>query len=207
MGYSGAMSDTTMPPITGLILAGGEGRRMGGQDKGLVLLRGRPLAEWVLTRIQPQVSEVLISANRNLEAYAALGHPVLRDRTEGFVGPLAGIARGLLETRRPFLLAVPCDTPFLPDDLVARLYAALVREQAELAVPLAAGRTQHAVCLMRTEVGASLAAYLARGGRKVQDWQAGLKRAVVDFGDEAAFFVNINRPEQLAALEARPRPD
>ncbi|MEO1766871.1 molybdenum cofactor guanylyltransferase MobA [Thiobacter aerophilum] len=204
MRYSDAMNDTRMPPVTGLILAGGEGRRMGGQDKGLMRLRGRPLAEWVLTRIRPQVSEVLISANRNLEAYGALGHPVLRDRTGGFVGPLAGIARGLLETRHPLLLAVPCDTPFLPDDLMARLYAALVGQGADLAVPVAAGRAQHAICLMRTEVGASLADYLARGGRKVQEWQAMLKRVSVDFGEEAAFFVNINRPEQLAALEALP---
>ena len=199
------MSETIRPAITGLVLAGGEGRRMGGQDKGLLPLRGRPLVEWVLSRIRPQVSEVLISANRNLDAYARFGPPVLKDRTEGFVGPLAGIARGLLEARHELLLAVPCDTPFLPDDLVARLHAALTAGDFDLAVPLVEGRTQNAICLMHTRVGASLAAYLGQGGRKVEAWQAGLRRTLADFSDEAAFFVNLNRPEQFAALEGLPR--
>jgi len=198
------MSETSRPAITGLVLAGGEGRRMGGQDKGLVPLRGRPLIEWVLSRIRPQVTDILISANRNLEAYARFGHPVLTDRTEGYVGPLAGIARGLLETRHGLLLAVPCDTPFLPDDLVARLWDALSAGDFDLAVPLVKGRTQNAICLMHTRVGASLAQYLAQGGRQVEAWQTGIKRAVADFDDEAAFFVNLNRPEQLAALEDLP---
>jgi molybdopterin-guanine dinucleotide biosynthesis protein A len=193
------------PPVTAILLAGGEGRRMGGQDKGLIQLRGKPLAEWVLTRVRPQVSEVLISANRNVEAYAALGYPVVRDKTEGYVGPLAGIARGLLDAKTELVLSVPCDTPFLPDDLVARLYAALANGEHDLAVPLAAGRTQNAICLMRRRVGSNLAIFLSQGGRKVQDWQAGLKLAVTDFSDEAAFFVNINNPEQLAALDAKGR--
>ena len=193
----------TTPPVTAILLAGGEGRRMGGQDKGLISLRGKPLAEWVLSRIQPQVAEILISANRNIEEYAALGHPVVRDKTEGYVGPLAGIARGLLDAQTELVLSIPCDTPFLPDDLVARLYAALANGDHDLAVPLAAGRTQNAICLMRRSVGASLAQFLAQGGRKVMDWQAGHKLAVADFSDEAAFFVNINNPEQLAALDAK----
>lgn len=197
------MNSAPIPPVTAILLAGGEGRRMGGQDKGLITLRGKPLAEWVLTRIRPQVAEILISANRNVEAYAALGYPVVRDKTEGYVGPLAGIARGLLDAGTELVLSVPCDTPFLPDDLVARLYAAL--GDHDLVVPLAAGRTQNAICLMRRQVGANLAIFLSQGGRKVQDWQAGLKLAVADFSDEAGYFVNINRPEQLAALDARGR--
>ncbi len=199
------MNSAPIPPVTAILLAGGEGRRMGGQDKGLITLRGKALAEWVLTRIRPQVSEILISANRNVEAYAALGYPVVRDKTEGYVGPLAGIARGLLDAGTELVLSVPCDTPFLPDDLVARLYAALSSGSHDLAVPLAAGRTQNAICLMRRHVGANLAIFLSQGGRKVQDWQAGLKLAVADFSDEAGYFVNINRPEQLAALDARGR--
>lgn len=199
------MNSPALPPITAIVLAGGEGRRMGGRDKGLLPLHGKPLVEWVLARIRPQVAEILISANRNLETYRAFGHPVLPDRTEGFVGPLAGIARGLIEARHELVLTVPCDTPFLPDDLVARLYAALMAGPHDLAVPLAGGRTQNVICLMRREVGVNLAAYLAQGGRKVQEWQAGLGLSLADFGDEAAFFVNINRPEQLAALEARGR--
>ncbi len=197
------MSPAALPPITAIVLAGGEGRRMGGLDKGLIALHGRPLVEWVLTRIRPQVTEILISANRNFETYGRFGHPVLPDRTEGFVGPLAGIARGLIEARHELVLAVPCDTPFLPDDLVARLYTALAGGAHDLAVPLAGGRTQNAICLMRRQAGASLAAYLAQGGRKVQEWQRSLRLALADFSDEAGFFVNINRPEQLARLEAR----
>jgi molybdenum cofactor guanylyltransferase len=199
------MNPTPTPPVTAILLAGGEGRRMGGQDKGLIPLRDKPLAEWVLTRIRPQVSEILISANRNLQAYKALGYPVVRDKTEGYVGPLAGIARGLLDAKHDLVLSVPCDTPFLPDDLVARLYGALTNGDHDLAVPLAAGRTQNAICLMRRSVGSNLAAFLSQGGHKVMDWQAGLKLAVADFSDEAGYFVNINRPEQLAALGARGR--
>lgn len=199
------MNATSIPPVTAILLAGGEGRRMGGQDKGLIALRGKTLAEWVLTRIRPQVSEILISANRNIEAYESLGYPVVRDKTEGYVGPLAGIARGLLDARNDLVLSVPCDTPFLPDDVVARLYAALSQGDHDLAVPLAAGRTQNAICLMRRSVGSNLAIFLSQGGRKVQDWQAGLKLAVADFSDEAGYFVNINSPEQLAALDARGR--
>ena len=190
-------------PITAILLAGGAGRRMGGEDKGLLKLKDKPLTEWVLARIQPQVDEVLISANRNLDIYRAFGFPVLPDKTEGYAGPLAGIARGLLDAQHDLILSVPCDTPFLPDDLVARLYAALHAGDYDLAVPLIAGAGQHAICLMRRRVGANLAVYLSQGGRKVQEWQAGLKCAHADFSDAAPFFVNLNQPEQLAALEGR----
>lgn len=192
-------------PVTAIILAGGEGRRMGGEDKGLLKLKDKSLVEWVLARIEPQTDEILISANRNLEAYAALGHPVVRDKTEGYAGPLAGIARGLLDAQHELILATPCDTPFLPDDLVARLYQALVENGADLAVPDTGDRTHPAICLMRRHVGGNLATFLAQGGRKVQDWQAGLKTTTADFRDLANFFININRPEQLAALDARGR--
>jgi molybdopterin-guanine dinucleotide biosynthesis protein A len=190
-------------PITAILLAGGAGRRMGGEDKGLLKLKDKPLTEWVLARIKPQVDEVLISANRNLDIYRAFGFPVLPDKTEGYAGPLAGIARGLLDAQHDLILSVPCDTPFLPDDLVARLYAALHAGDYDLAVPLIAGAGQHAICLMRRRVGANLALYLSQGGRKVQEWQAGLKCAHADFSDAAPFFVNLNQPEQLAALEGR----
>ncbi len=189
--------------ISAILLAGGAGRRMGGEDKGLLKLKDKPLIEWVLARIKPQVNEVLISANRNLEIYRAFGFPVLPDKTEGYAGPLAGIARGLLDAQHDLILSVPCDTPFLPDDLVARLYAALDAGEHDLAVPYIAGAGQHAICLMRRRVGANLAVYLSQGGRKVQEWQAGLQCAQVDFSDAAPFFVNLNQPEQLAALEGR----
>lgn len=178
---------------------------MGGEDKGLLKLKDKPLVEWVLARIKPQSDEILISANRNLDAYASLGYSVFPDKTEGYAGPLAGIARGLLDARHELILSVPCDTPFLPDDLVARLYQALIEQHADLAVPDTGDRTQAAICLMRRQVGGNLAAFLAQGGRKVLEWQAGLKCARADFRDAAPFFVNINRPEQLAMLDARGR--
>jgi molybdopterin-guanine dinucleotide biosynthesis protein A len=190
-------------PISAILLAGGAGRRMGGEDKGLLKLKGKPLVEWVLARIAPQVDEILISANRNLDTYRAFGYPVLPDKTEGYAGPLAGIARGLLDAKHELILSVPCDTPFLPDDLVARLMSALFAGDFDLAVPVIAGAGQHAICLMRRQVGANLAGYLAQGGHKVQEWQAGLKCAQTDFTDAAPFFVNLNQPEQLAALESR----
>ncbi len=189
--------------ITAILLAGGAGRRMGGEDKGLLKLKDKPLVEWVLARIEPQVDEILISANRNLERYRTFGFVVLPDKTEDYAGPLAGIARGLLDAKHELILSVPCDTPFLPDDLVARLLATLNAGHYDLAVPVIAGAGQHAICLMRRQVGANLAVYLAQGGRKVQEWQAGLKCAHADFSDAAPFFVNLNQPEQLAALEGR----
>ncbi len=190
-------------PISAILLAGGAGLRMGGEDKGLLKLKDKTLAQWVLARIAPQVDEILISANRNLDTYCGFGYPVMPDKTEGFAGPLAGIARGLLDAKHELILSAPCDTPFLPDDLVARLLAALSADNYDLVVPVVDGAGQHAICLMRRQVGANLAAYLAQGGRKVQEWQAGLRCAQADFTDVAPFFVNLNRPEQLAALESR----
>src|SRR5690606_13102364 len=119
---------------TGLILAGGQGRRMGGVDKGLQPLRDRPMVEWVLERLQPQVADVIINANQNRDLYARYGHPVAGDEIGGFAGPLAGLHAGLKSTSRAFVLTVPCDSPFLPHDLHARLYAASQAADADLAV-------------------------------------------------------------------------
>ncbi len=190
-------------PITAIVLAGGAGRRMGGEDKGLLQLKQKPLIEWVLARIAPQVNEIIISANRNLERYQSFGHAVVQDKTQGYAGPLAGIARGLLDAKHELILSVPCDTPFLPDDLVSRLYSGLNADDYDVAVPVVAGKGQHAIALMQRRVGANLAAFLAQGGHAVHEWQAGLKRAEVDFSDAAPFFVNLNQPEQLAVLEGR----
>ena len=107
--------------VTGVVLAGGQGRRMGGVDKGLKILRGKPMVEWVIERIAPQVHEVLINANQNLERYAAFGHRVIPDEIAGYAGPLAGLHRGLTEAANELVATVPCDSPFLPRDLVARL--------------------------------------------------------------------------------------
>jgi molybdopterin-guanine dinucleotide biosynthesis protein A len=184
--------------ITGLVLAGGQGRRMGGVDKGLQELEGRPLVQWVLDRLAPQVDSVLVSDNRNLSRYASCGHPVLPDRLGGFAGPLAGLQAGLAQATTPLLVTAPCDSPFLPTDLVARLHDALVAQQAELAVACADGRAHRAFCLLRRELLPGLDAFLAGGERRVGLWHASLKVAEVDFSDEAAAFGNINTTDELA---------
>lgn len=171
---------------------------MGEADKGLVLLDGRPLVSRVLERIAPQVDELLVSANRSLELYRALGFPVLCDEFPGFSGPLAGLHRAMQAAAHPLVLSVPCDTPFLPGDLAARLRAALEQAEADVAVPLAEGRAQPAVCLCRRDLAAGLADFLAAGGRRVGEWQHRLKRVEVSFG-QAGDFLNINTPEQLDA--------
>lgn len=188
----------TRADITGVILAGGEGRRLGGVDKGLQELQGRPMVQWVLDGLAPQVGTVLISANRNLPRYASFGCAVLPDRIPDFAGPLAGLHAALAQAATPLIATVPCDSPFLPLDLVQRLHAALVADKAELAVARAGGKAHRAFCLARRELLPRLAAFLAAGERKVGLWHASLKLVEVDFDDEAAAFDNINTPEELA---------
>jgi len=191
-GVSGAV-----PQITGVILAGGLGRRMGGVDKGLQELDGQPMVRWVLQRLQPQVREVLINANQNAEAYRALGCPVIPDRIAGFAGPLAGLHAALSADTCPLVLTVPCDSPFLPADLADRLLAALQGEGAEMAVAKTFDQLHPVFCLCRREVLPSLTAYLAAGDRKIERWLASCKVAVVAFDDEAEAFSNINTNEEL----------
>lgn len=191
------------PPISAIILAGGRGQRMGEVDKGLQLLRGKPLIAWVAERIAPQVDEVLVSANRNLERYRELGFTVLPDLMPDFPGPLAGLHRALEVARHPLWLSVPCDTPFLPADLARRLLAGLREDDAEIAVAAVAERMQPVICLGRAELRAGLGEFLARGGRRVGEWQSGLRRIAVPF-DDAEFFRNINTLDDLAQVGADP---
>ena len=190
--------------VTGVILAGGLGRRMGGVDKGLQNLNGRPMVQWVLARLAPQVDTVLINANQNLARYGEFGCEVLPDRIPDFAGPLAGLHAALSHATSPLLVTVPCDSPFLPADLVARLHTALEAEGAELAVARAGDRAHRAFCLVRRELLPRLDAFLASGGRKVGLWHASLRVAEVAFDDEAESFSNINTPEELARCEGRP---
>lgn len=183
--------------ITGVILAGGMGRRMGGADKGLQDLRGQPLVAWAIDRLAPQVDHLLISANRNLAQYAAFGYPVLPDDMPGFAGPLAGLHAVLGHADTPLVASVPCDTPWLPVDLVARLLAALQENTAELAVARTPQRIQPLCCLMRRAVLPQLTRYFTAGGRKVMDWQASVNTVSVLFDDEADAFSNINTIEEL----------
>ena len=186
--------------ITGVILAGGRGRRMGGVDKGLQDLNGRPLVAWVLERLAPQVDVVLINANQNLARYGEFGCAVLPDAMPDFAGPLAGLHAALSLVRTPLLVTAPCDSPLLPADLVQRLLDALDRENADLVVACTGQQAHRAFCLTRREILPKLDAFLAAGERKVGLWHASLKVARVAFDDEAAAFSNVNTPEELAQL-------
>lgn len=195
--------------ITGLVLAGGRGTRMGGADKGLQLLRGEPLALHVARRLAPQVDAMLISANRNLDTYAMLGSPfdaqVVPDESDDFPGPLAGILAGLRVAQTELVVSVPCDAPYLPFDLVERLEQALDRAQTDIATARtheAGGqRRRHPVfALVRTALASELAASLALGERKVRAWYARHKQIEVEFDNGLAFY-NANSLQELAALE------
>jgi molybdopterin-guanine dinucleotide biosynthesis protein A len=181
--------------VAAVILAGGEGRRMGGADKGLVGYRGRPLVEWTLAALVQQVGEIVISANRNLDTYAAYGRRVLPDTLPDFPGPLAGVLAALDAVLADWLLVVPCDTPHLPADLARRLLSAAQQAHVPLAVAEDEGRVHHSCFIVRTDQRATLAAYLARGERAVRLWQAGLASVRVRF--DSAGFVNFNRLDDL----------
>jgi molybdopterin-guanine dinucleotide biosynthesis protein A len=192
-------SSTQKRGVTGLVLAGGQGTRMGSLDKGLVLLQGRPLIKHVVERFAPQVAELLINANRNVAEYEALGHPVIRDQIEGFAGPLAGLHAGLMHAEHPLVATVPCDSPFLPFDLVSRLNQALDAGRHDLAVARTDHQPHPVFALTRRSVLPHLARFLAAGGRKIDAWYASLKTVEVPFDDEAEAFRNINTAAELAA--------
>lgn len=194
----------SVPPeqITGLLLAGGRGSRMGGADKGLLQLRGESLATLALRRLRPQVGELLISANRNLDDYASLGARVLCDeQPQDFAGPLAGMAAGLRACATPWLLCVPCDGPWLPQDLARRLGEAALAAGRDAAIAVAGGRRQPVYALLRRELLDSLLDFLRSGGRKVEAWLQTVGFAEAAFDDPRAFD-NINLPQQLEALQA-----
>lgn len=184
--------------ITGVILAGGLGRRMGGVDKGLQLFAGRPLVSHVAQRLAPQVGELLINANRSQETYAALGYRLVADLVPDFAGPLAGLHAALSAAHTPLVVTAPCDSPFLPGDLVARLHAALDATQAGLAIAKADGRLHPVFCLCRTALKDNLHAFLAGGGRRVTDWTGAAGAVEVAFDDQAAAFRNFNTLDDLS---------
>lgn len=192
--------------ITGLILAGGKGTRMGSVDKGLQLFRGVPMAQHVLQRLQPQVGALLINANQHTDTYAQLGAPVWPDEFPGFAGPLAGLHAGLSHCDTPYLVTAPCDSPFLPTDLVDKLSAELIAAQADIAVALTgedATRQRHPVfCLLSTRLKNDLADYLGKGGRKMDAWFAMHRQVDVYFADEIAF-VNMNTLADLQEWTAQ----
>ncbi len=180
------------------MLAGGLGRRMGGVDKGLQLLQGRPLTLHVIERLRPQVERVLINANQNLERYAEFGCAVVPDRVGGFAGPLAGLDAGLHAAEAPLIVTVPCDSPFLPFDLVARLAAARSAVDADVAVARTGEQSHPVFALVCSRVRTHLSEFLARGERKIDRWYASLRVVDVAFDDEADAFANINTRTELA---------
>jgi molybdopterin-guanine dinucleotide biosynthesis protein A len=193
--------------ITGLVLAGGRGSRMGGVDKGLQNHRGMPLAMHALMRLSPQVGHVMINANRNLGAYESFGVPVWPDALPDYPGPLAGFLAGLEQCETGYLVTVPCDTPDFPDDLVARLAAELAARDAEIA--MAATRTAEGVqvqpvfCLMKAALMESLVRFTQSGQRKIDRWTAQHRCVEVLFDDAQAFF-NANTPDELQQLQRQP---
>ncbi len=193
--------------ITGLILAGGRGSRMGGVDKGLQTYQGAPLAMHALMRLAPQVGQVMMNANRNLGAYDSFGVPVWPDALPDFAGPLAGFLAGLEHCETGYLVTVPCDTPNFPHDLVARLAQALEANDAEIAMAASPQdgvvRTQPVFCLMKNELLESLVRFTQAGERKIDRWTA-LHRCVEVHFDDAAAFANANTMVELQALQQHP---
>ncbi len=187
------------PEITGLILAGGLGRRMGGVDKGLQLLAGKQLVHHVVDRLAPQVGKLLINANRSLPDYSALGYPVVADTIPDFAGPLAGLHAGLAAADTPWVLTAPCDSPHLPLDLAERLLAGARAQGSELAIARSEGRLHPVFCLCRTGLCSGLETFLQGGGRRVMQWCEENAVAIVDFDDQPMAFRNFNTLEDLQA--------
>ncbi|WP_397390372.1 molybdenum cofactor guanylyltransferase MobA [Polynucleobacter sp.] len=195
----------TSEHITGLILAGGRAQRMGGIDKGLIPFHDKPLIESAISRLKPQVSTILINANRSIAKYSHYGYPVLMDETPDFSGPLAGFSVGLKNCKTPYLLTSPCDSPLLPTDLAKTMSVELEDNNLELVFASskeADGKvwSQPVFCLMKTSLQDSLNAFLSKGDLKIDRWFKELRSGTVVFENPQAF-ANVNTPEELAALE------
>ena len=186
--------------VSAVVLAGGQGARMGRQDKGLLLFHNKPLVTYALAALVGLTADILISANRNTADYANFGYPVIADESDGFEGPLAGILSALKASRSEVLLVVPCDSPLLQTRHLQRLLAAL-DDKTDIAVAFDGARMHPVIMAMKSHLQASLAAYLQRGERKLHLWLNRHAVVKVDFSDEARVFVNINTPEELAAQE------
>ena len=189
--------------ITGCILAGGIGRRLGRVDKGLVTLAGRPLVAHVIERFAPQVDHVMLSVNRNHDIYRHYCARLVEDSVGAAAGPLAGIAAALSAVDTPWLAIAPCDSPFLPVRLVASLRDALASHHAEIAVARTADGLQPVFAVIATRLAPALLDFLASGGRKIDAWYARHNLVEVDCEIERAAFMNINTPADLAAAALR----
>lgn len=192
-------ANTSGLAVTGVVLAGGQGSRLSGADKGLLTIADRRIVELVLDQLRPQVDTVIISANRNCDVYARYGYPVVADDHHGFQGPLAGVAAAMGCITTPLMLIVPCDNPILPANLATRLMARLLDSGADAAVAHDGERLQPVHALLRTGLLSRLHAYLATGGRRVDGWYHMLHMAPVDFSGERSAFRNVNTHNDLQA--------
>ena len=190
-----------MISISSIILSGGRASRMSGVDKGLVQLQQKPLIAHVIARLNPQVDEIFINANREIVQYQAFALPVLQDEIAEFIGPLAGFSLGLQHAKHEYVLTVPCDSPLLPLDLAQRLYSSMAASRMDIAVASSAGNTHPVFCLMKKSVLPSLQAFIDAGERKVSTWQKSQQYIEVDFSDCDEAFTNLNTFEDLSALE------
>jgi molybdenum cofactor guanylyltransferase len=209
MNFTESHSNTRKAPvrdnITGVVLAGGRGSRMGGEDKGLVTLGAQPMVQHVIARLRPQVGALLISANRNPERYGQFGYRIVPDLLHDYQGPLAGMASAMQVAETPFVVTVPCDSPLFGDDLVQRLAEALTRDDADVAVAHDGARTHPVFLLLKRSLLPSLLAFLDAGDRKIDLWFARHRVALADFSDCPEAFLNVNDAAEHRALEARLR--
>ena len=186
--------------ITALILAGGRGSRLNGQDKGLLKYDGKFFFEHLTHKLSPQVDRVMINANRNLETYKKTGLDVVIDPLENFQGPLAGVLAGLYACKTSWLVTVPCDGPFIDDNYVNTMRVAVEKDQSECAVAYDGSRQQPVYLMISKSLTQSLENYLRDGERKIDRWYGNLKYVEVDFSGRDKMFLNVNTPEQLASL-------
>jgi molybdopterin-guanine dinucleotide biosynthesis protein A len=189
--------------ITAVILAGGKARRMDGQDKGLITLNGRTMIDYIISALRPQAADIIINANRNPQQYGLYGLPVVADMLGDYFGPLVGMATGMHTTDKPYIVTVPCDSPFIPGTLVETLYRALIDNQADISVAHDGARMQPVFAMLRCELLPGLLAYLDEGGRKIDTWYNQQRLALADFSDSADTFMNLNTPQDQLALENR----
>ncbi len=196
-------ANTPVDDITAVILAGGKARRMDGEDKGLINLNGRTLIDYIISALRPQAGDILINANRNRQQYSRYGLPVVADMLGDYFGPLVGMATGMHSTDKPYIVTVPCDSPFIPDMLVETLYQALYDAQAAISVAHDGTRLQPVFALLRCELLTDLLSYLNTGGRKIDTWYERQPLAIADFSNLPETFLNLNTPEDKLALESQ----
>ena len=190
--------------ITGVILAGGLAKRMDGQDKGLIKINGQPMINLVIEKLKPQLNHIIINANRNIEQYQTFNLPVIRDiYTNDFYGPLAGMLSAIKATDTDYILTVPCDNPFIPEDLTVRLLTALNNESADVAVVHDGNRMQPVFALIKTSLADSMQQFIDNGDRKIELWYKLHDTVLVDFSDKKEISINLNTPEDLHNIEQK----